>query len=295
MHLIKNLFKLLIVFFIIDCMISFALSELSKLSKIRYSRLYYTNINADVIFIGNSRGRNGFDSPYFEKLSGKKSINFSYNALPLSLVKVFLDDYLERNQLPEIIFIEVHCISDGYYGLLNFKQYMFNSSSLKDMIQKNYPIHYYASMISKSYIFNSEYFIRTLYYITKNDQSWMNRFRISKKYYKNLKQHEDDFLFQKIDESSMKIFTELVQKYTYQGITVIPVLAPIIEKCRNDENINNYISDFESRTHLKIVNYSQAISDIRLFADKIHTNDAGARFITKKLYNFINEDASISF
>jgi len=294
MDLIKNLFKLIIVFFIIDSMISFAFLELSKLSKIRYSRLYYEKINADVIFIGNSRGRNSFDSPYFETLSGKKSISLSYNALPLSLVKVFLGDYLERNTLPEIIFIEVHCISDaGYYGLLNFKQYMFNSVALKNMIKKYYPIDYYASMISKSYIFNSEYFIRTLYHITKNDQSWINRFRISQEYYNNLKQNEDDFLLQKIDESSMKIFTEIVQKY--KGITIIPVLAPIIDKCRNDENINSFISDFESRTQLKIINYSQAISDISMFADTIHTNDAGARFITKKLYDFINADASVSF
>jgi len=286
MGLLKNLLKLIIIFLIIDSIISFALLELSKISKIRYSRIYYEKINADVIFIGNSRGRNSFNAPYFEKLSGKKSINFSYNALPISLAKIFLDDYLELNQSPEIIFIEVHCIAEGYYGLLNFKQYMLSSDSLKKMVKKNYPKHYYASLISKSYLFNSEYFIRTLYHITKNDQSWTNRFRIDNEYYNNLK-NEDVFLFNKVDESSMKIFIEMIQKYKKQGITIIPVFAPIIDKCSNEDNIKNYIADFESRTKLKILNYSKAVNDISMFADILHTNDKGAVYITKKIYDFI--------
>jgi hypothetical protein len=32
-------------------------------------------------------------------------------------------DHNNKLGLNEIIFIEVHCISDGYYGLLNFKQF----------------------------------------------------------------------------------------------------------------------------------------------------------------------------
>jgi len=287
MGLVKNLFKLIIIFLVIDSIISYTLFELLKISKIRYSRLYYEQINADVIFIGNSKGRNSFDAPYFERLSGKKSINFSYNALPISLAKIFLDDYLERNQSPKIIFIEVNCIAEGHYGLLNFKQYMLSSNSLKKMVKKNYPLHYYASIISKSYLFNSEYFIRTLYHITKNDQSWTNRFRINNEYYNNLKKNEDTFLFNKVDESSMKIFSDMIQKYKTQGITIIPVFAPIIDKCRNDDNINDYIEDFESRTKLKILNYSKAVNDISMFADIFHTNEKGAIYITKKIYDFI--------
>jgi len=290
MNLIKKILIIITAFFIFDSVISTALLKLSKISQIRYSRLYYEKINADILFIGNSRAINTFYSPYFDKLSNTKSINLSYNGLTLPLINVFVNDYLNRNKAPKIIFIEVTCITDGYFGFPNFKQYMFDSPMIKKIIKEYYPKIYYTSIISKLYLFNSEYFLRTLYYLKKQDQNWINRYKIKEEFYNNLlKTNENIFLLKTIEESLMKMFIELITVCRQKGITIIPVLAPILDRCRNENNIDNYISDFEKRTKLKIINLSRAIDDISMFSDTVHTNDRGAYLIAKKLIDYLNK------
>ena len=287
MTLIKKLFILICVFFIIDYIVGLSLLQLSKISQIRYSRLYYETMNADVLFVGNSRAINSFYPPYFEKLSNLKSFNLSYNGLTLPLVKLFIDDYLTRNQPPKMIFIEVTCITDGYESLPNFKQYMFESSSLKQMLKEYYPEIYFTCKISKSYLFNSEYFLRTLYYLKKQDQLWINRYTIKEDFYNNINIKDNAYKLALIEKSMMDIFIKMIITYKKQGITLIPVLAPILDKCRDEESINTFINDFENKTQLKIVNLSNAINDISMFADTIHTNDHGAYLIAKKLNELV--------
>ncbi len=285
MTLAKKLITLIFTFFLIDLLISISLSELSNSSKIRFSRLYNEEINADIVFVGDSRGINSFYSPYFDDLTGLNSINLSYNGLTIPIVNALLDDYLERNKAPKIIFIETTCLKDTYNVLPNFKQYMAHSLSIKNMLKEHYPNIFYASFISKSYIFNSEYFLRTLYYLKKNDQKWINRYTIRKDYYDSIKPENNLKMVEKIDDSAMIIFKIMVTEYRKKGIVVIPVLAPILDKYRNETVIDNYISDINTNTKLDVVDLSDAVNDISMFADAVHTNEKGAHLIASKLYN----------
>jgi len=56
------------------------LEQMTKRSNFRYSRMYYQNADAEILLLGNSRGLM-FYQPEVEKLTNKKSFNFSYNGL----------------------------------------------------------------------------------------------------------------------------------------------------------------------------------------------------------------------
>ena len=75
-------------------------------SEFRYSRLYTGRAEADLVFIGNSRGLN-FYQPYIEAATGRKTLNLSYNALPVDLSTVLLADYLERYGPPRDLVVEI--------------------------------------------------------------------------------------------------------------------------------------------------------------------------------------------
>ncbi len=283
MILPKKLLILIISFFIFDYVIGFSLLKLSTISKIRYSRLYKEEINADVVFIGNSRAINSFYTPHFDKLSGLTSINLAYNGLTLPIAKVFIGDYLQRNKLPKVIVMEVTFFEKSYEVLPNFKQYIFDSPSLQKLMKEHYPYVYYTSLISKSYTYNSEYFLRTLYYINKTDQDWINRYTISKEYYESIKTIKRLELINKPDDISMIILRRIIEECNDKGVKVVLVLSPIIDKCRNESDIDKYISFIENRSGLKIIDLSDLLDDINMFADTIHTNEQGAFLIAEKL------------
>jgi hypothetical protein len=285
MVLIKRLLALVFGFIFLDLLISIPLSELSNASLIRYSRLYNERIDADIVFAGNSRGVNSFYAPYFNEVTGLDSINLSYNGISIPLVKVFIDDYLERNDAPKVIFIETTCLNTSYKALPNFKQYIDNSVSIRNMTKEHFPSIFYSNLISKSFKFNSEYFLRTLYYLQKDDQTWINRYSISLDLYANLEPVDDFYMVQLVDSDSMNILKSMVVDYRNKGITVILVLAPIIDKYRNRENINSYLTDIKVQSDLDVVDLSDALSNIEMFADTVHTNEKGAHIIADILGN----------
>ena len=59
-----------------DRMGGFFLHKTTENSQFRYSRLYYANQDADILFVGNSRGLT-FYQPEVEKLSALKTMNIS--------------------------------------------------------------------------------------------------------------------------------------------------------------------------------------------------------------------------
>ena len=209
MTLIKKLLFLLLTFFILDFILSQSLFYFAQHSKNRFSRLYHTKIDADLVFIGNSRAVNSFYAPYFTDQTKFKVINLAYNGLGLPLVKIFLDDYLERNKSPKFIFIEVTCIRKDYTSLLNFKQYINDSPGIKQLIQLKYPKVYYGGVLSKSFLLNSEFSLRSIYYLFQNDQSWINLYSIQEETYSNLMVKD----FTMFDEIDLELFGQSLRSW----------------------------------------------------------------------------------
>ena len=285
MILSKKILAIILAFFVIDNVFGYLLVEVSKRSSFRYSQLYTNPINADVVFIGNSIAVNSFYSPSFNKLTGLKSFNLSFNGLTFPIINILIDDYLQRNTKPKVIYIEISGLSSNQSDILtNFKQYIPDSELIANRIKSIYPGVYYSSLVSKSFPYNSEFFLRTMYYLIKDDQSWINMNSISESRYNMLDAAERHKLVLK-DMSRIEIleFSDLVKSLSKKGVKVVPVLAPIIDKYRDKKEIDEYINNFEKNTGTRVVDLSDSDLDIEMFADSIHTNKKGAEIVINKL------------
>ena len=81
----------IILFFVGDRLAGLILKKMVANSQFRYSKMYQGKAEGEILFMGNSRGL-GFYQPYIEEVTGKKTFNLSYNALPLNLGRVLLQN-----------------------------------------------------------------------------------------------------------------------------------------------------------------------------------------------------------
>lgn len=276
----RMLIFIVLAFVIIDFGTSRALHKFSEISQIRFSKLYYRVIDADMLIFGNSRAVNSFYAPYLEKLYRMKVFNLAYNGLSMPVAKTLFDDYLLRNKAPRYVIIEVSALGSDYKALLNLKQYMYDSVGLKAMVRDEYSDVYYASHLSRTYIYNSEYFLRTLYYLEKTDQDWINHYSISKELYESLGTKDVESTTLSIhDSESMSSLKAIVSRCIDEGIEVVLVLAPIIDKIRVTDVVGEYVRNIEKETGLKVLDMSDVIPSLDMFADSKHTNEKGAEFL----------------
>jgi hypothetical protein len=116
----------LLLAFLADRAMGLYLNKITNESQFRYSRLYHSAENADILFVGNSRGLS-FYQPEVERITQQSTINLSYNGLPADLAKVLVMDYLDRHTPPKLMVIDA-TICDRYNENLkaNFKFYAPN-------------------------------------------------------------------------------------------------------------------------------------------------------------------------
>lgn len=275
--MIKKIIFVVIAFFALDYLISDNLHKISSASNIRYSRLFHQSIHADVIFIGNSRAVNTFYTPYIEKQFSFQAINLAYNGLSAPLMELFINEYLQRNEAPDMIVLEVTALNNDYDVLKNFKQYTFDSKALMLLLNKHNPEIYYASRLAKTFAYNSEYFLRTLYYLNRSDQDWINRYQIEPDFYEKIQPSDKKLdILEFVDKQSMDSLQRIINLCRQNNIKLKLVLAPILDKMRSKNDIDAYLKNIENRSHVDVTDLSAVVNEISYFADTIHSNEKGA-------------------
>ncbi len=89
-----------------DRIVGFVLQKVTEKSQFRYSRLYNSNSDADILFVGNSRGLT-FYQPEVEKITSLNTMNLSYNGMPADLAKCLVMDYLDRHNPPKVMVVDI--------------------------------------------------------------------------------------------------------------------------------------------------------------------------------------------
>ncbi|MEM6319344.1 MAG: hypothetical protein AAF960_16855 [Bacteroidota bacterium] len=266
----------LLLFFIGDRLGGYILGKITEDSQFRYARLYQGAAEADILLLGNSRGLI-FYQPHIEAITGKRTLNLSYNSMPIDLGRVVVTDYLENYPTPELLLIDV-TMCDRYNpqliaGFNTFSQY---SEGLNELIKLKSEKSWYAGKLSKLYRYNSEVFQRTLYYSTKSDEDWLNDRIISPTMQSNVDQEAaveltiDDYLLNQLDE--------LIQTAEMEGVKVVlvanPYYPPYVKKMRS---FYDFIGKIEAKTNKKVKDYSRALTAINGFADYQHLNKEGSK------------------
>lgn len=260
------------------------LDKTTRESQFRYSRLYNGNENADVLFVGNSRGLS-FYQPYAEEKTGLSTFNLSYNGMPISLAVPLVQDYLDRHQPPKVLVLDISILDS--LRMDNKLAYQFNhytpySERLSDLLRREFRNDYYAGKLSHLYRYNSEVFQRTIYYWKKSDKDWLLDRVISPQMVNDVgKQQTLRFHY---DQKMLGQLAEVVkyaqQKGTRVELVVNPYFPDFIQKLGN---LDSLMADIKQSTGISVKNFENAVSTTAAFGDYQHVNKEGARLYLDKL------------
>jgi hypothetical protein len=282
----KTLVLFLLIFFVGQWVITISFDSITSKSSFRFSKLYSksTKMNNTILCVGNSRGVNSFYTPYINKEYSTKSFNLSFNGMHMPMVDLFLEDYLKNHQSPKTVFIEVSNIfnSNSKINYSTFNLYSNKSKRLAKEIKVTDYKTYLISSIFPLYRFNSELFYRSLIYLGKSDQNWINRYNISKIL-------EADILKTKpfnleINNSDLNILKQTIKMLKKNGINVILFVAPYHPNyLLKIMNLKSMIVIIENATDVPVQDISGYLTKTEYFADRVHTNESGARLIADTL------------
>jgi len=266
----------LLLFFIGDRLGGFILSKIAAESNFRYARLYQGKAEADILLIGNSRGLI-FYQPYIEEKTGKSTLNLSYNSMPIDLGRVMISDYLKNYKAPELLLIDVTmCDRHNEKLIAGFNTFSDYSEDLDHLIKEKSEKSWYAGKISKLYQYNSEVFQRTLYYLRKSDEDWLNDRVISPTMQASIAQ--DTAVELTIDDYLLTQLNEVILLAESKGVSVElvanPYYPPYVKKMRSFYDFIGYIN---ARTNKQVKDYSRALNEVGGFADYQHLNKAGSK------------------
>lgn len=266
----------LLLFFIGDRLGGLILSKITAKSQFRYTRLYEGQAKADILLLGNSRGLI-FYQPYIEEITGKSTLNLSYNSMPIDLGKVMVEDYLKKYEDPELILIDVTmCDRHNAQLIAGFSTFSKYSDNLDALIKAKDEKSWYAGKLSNLYRYNSEVFQRTLYYLGKSDEDWLNDRVISPTMEANIV--NDTAVNLTIDDYLLTQLDDLVRIAEEKGIrvelVVNPYYPPYVQKM---QTFYDFIGRIKARTNKEVRDYSRALTASDGFADYQHLNKEGSK------------------
>jgi len=288
---IKTVIVFLLIFFVGQWLIAFSFDWISSKSSFRFSKMYSGSQKMDneILCIGNSRGVNSFYSPHLNDKYSLKAFNLSYNSMDLAMQNLLIEDYLKRHESPKTVFIEVTNVFNSDPNFSSFKLYSNKSEKLSEEIKTEDCKTSVISSIFPLYRFNTELFYRSLFYLGRSDQNWVNRYEISKKLESEILEL-DAFSFD-VKQNNLTILKQTVETLNEKDIEVILFVAPYHPSYLTKiENLKDLIGLIEKTTGSSVEDLSDFLNESKYFADRIHTNEKGAISITDALIKLSNQN-----
>ena len=254
--------------------------ELLAGSEFRYSRMYRGGADAELLLVGNSRGLM-FYQPYIEEKTQANTMNLSYNGLPMNLARVLVEDYLANNAAPRKMILDVTMCDRANQQMVNqFKQYLPYSDSLGALIRRTDERTYWGAQASHLFRYNSELFMRALYYRGRSDEDWLLDRVISEQVLASVG-NTPDYTIEPMFLADLKATVERVQS---RGIEVELVINPYLPAfAQRITNLPEFKAQIEALTGLRVKDYSQAVTQIEGFGDYQHLNKSGSRVYIDRL------------
>lgn len=258
-----------------DHLISAVLNILTEQSEFRYSRMYKGNARADILAIGNSRGL-FFQEPVLHQLTGKQTLNLSYNGMPANLALTLLQDYYDRYPAPALLLLDISmCYQPNDALIAAFSLYTPQSKHIAHLLQKTQPHLYWGSQAFHLVRYNGEVFQRSMFYLNRSDAGWVPQGELSAKLAEQAIQQPVIPLYPDSGIlNDLKQIVHLAQAHkTTVRLILNPYYPPYVSKLPHIEDFTNKITQ---QTGLPVHDYSRLLSDRTLFADYTHLNAAGS-------------------
>ena len=265
---------LLITVFAGDRLVGAFLTYFTKDSQFRYTQLYNGTAEADILFIGNSRGLS-FYQPHVEAITGKKTANLSYNGLPINLAKNLVADYLERYPNKPTIILDITMLDrDNKELIAGFVCYAKASQRIDTLIHGLSSDAFWGAKLSDLFAHNSEVYQRSAYYRNRTDKDWIVDRQILATTAATVPL---DTFYIKVKANWVQQLAETVRIAQQAGAPIVLVIGPFYPGMVRDwRNLTDLRAAVEKSTGLTVRDYSQALTDPSCFGDLIHLNKKGA-------------------
>ena len=254
-------------------------------SKFRYSLAYSGKLAADVLIMGNSRGANSFHQSTLETGTELSAANLSFNGMPAAMMPVLLEDYLERHEAPKVLIVEVSCVgSRRAKGTLERFSVLFGRSrGLQELLREENFKFYVGSQLFHLLRYNSELMWRSLAFRKKSDQTWAMHSQINDELLESVSAAESVAMLTR-SEADAAAIKRLIGIAESKSIRVELVFAPYLKQYRERlDDFDGWFSWLSEKLERPIADYSLAIDDSKLFADRLHLNADGSEVFTAKI------------
>jgi hypothetical protein len=267
-------------FFVGDRVGAALLGQLLDRSPQRFSRLYAGKLAGDIALAGNSRGVVDLHAPTIAEVTGTSAVNISHNGQTGQIARAIVEDFLELSPKPKLLVIEVSLVTSETTeaGVLEYMPYWSHSQRLTELGREYCHDEVIATDVTNLYQFNSELMLRSMIYLAsgRSDQGSGMNATLSSALIEETRQLEP-FKLEVVDDELVAL-ADLVKAAQDVGVEVRLVFAPYLpmyaEKIINLDDVIRAVSD---ATGLKVFDFSRAIPDENLFADRVHLNPTGSR------------------
>ncbi len=255
-----------------DHVLAAALHRVLMRSQFRYSRLYCGGNHANVIVLGDSRGVHSFYAPAIEELTQLRVLNLSYNSMSPRIAEAVMLDYVEHNQQPRMVIIEVTCVIVSGALTTELRTYAGLSPRLAALYAEKHPVAAVAGRVFRLFPLNSEFYLEALHYMRQSDQDWIYRYSMSPAM---RALPRDRWPLVPISEN-VDALDRMVGELRRRGIEVRLVVAPYSPAIVPGD-MPEFLDVLTRRTRLPVRNYAGAVVDLDAFADGVHLNERGSR------------------
>ena len=253
-------------------------------SQTRFSEMYRGGKPSSIVAIGNSRGVNALYSPAIRDEIGIEAFNLSYNGMSMVIAEMLLRDYLDRNEKPRMLVLEITNLGDKNDLLQDLKLYRGLSIRIDSMLAAELPLTATTGRVMHLYNFNGEMFLRSLFYLHRSDQSWVNRYRILPSVLASVgtAAPEEPRILPENLEALRRVLALSRDEGIPTRLLVSPYLPGCVERMAGFRAWTAAVRKFTG-PRVRIWDYSAAVKDPSCFADRVHMNEQGSRLFIERL------------
>lgn len=280
------IFAAIVLFFVGDRLGGAIIGSLVDRSPQRFSRLYSGNLAGEIACLGNSRGVVDFHAPSIAEATGQPTVNLSHNGMTPKIAAAIFQDYLDHNPRPKLLVIEVSFVtgSTSKAGVLEYMPFWRHSPRLVELGNEYSREDVLAGEVTRLYRFNSELLLRSLIYLARgqSDQGSTMNATLSPELIAETKQLEPFPL--EVDAQELAALAAIVDGARKAGIEVRLVLAPYLpEYAAKITNLPEIVAQISAATGLQVYDFSTALSDASMFADRVHLSPAGTGAFSQEM------------
>lgn len=251
---------------------------LDRRSQFRITR-YFRQPKHDIFVLGNSRAVNSIDERYAKDSLHLDVLNVSFNGMPY-LNTVDMLQEVNRSNKGSVIYLEISCLATDN-GDDAFAYYMSNST----FIDRRYHGTLYGWLPLAR--LNSDIFLRSIYYLHRPDDNWINRNVITPAIISGIAASPPEALFPDTIKFHQRL-DEVQRICATHGNRLILFLAPYypayLDKLTDYQLFKGYLDAHAGTYRFVDLNIVQLRAE--MFADRVHTNEKGALPLTRYLMHF---------